>query len=253
MKTHPIYVPSKGRSGLTRGAILMLNANGVEHTVVVEPQDLNLYRRWIVNENLSLSSLEVLRKNNQGVSFARESVRQISIGRKESHHWQVNDDIFQFIVRKPGEKMRKVSPLTAISQIESEVAKYSNIGLAGPEENNWPPTEESLKVNALPAQAILVNNSVEAEFRNWPGFEDIDFMLQVFERGVCSLNFNHVRILAPIPGTNNGGLFGTDRKSWGEKFMSTWPQIQFNPGGSPGGRPNRRELMKQFPQRPQLV
>src|ERR1039458_4294766 len=243
----PIYIPSKGRAGLQRGAINMLNEAGLGYVVVVEPQEKYLYRQ------MQIDHLQVLDRNDAGVGYAREYIRQMSKRLEEDFHWQINDDIRGFVFREPDASTVHISPADAIEYMESRVSLYSNIGFAGPNEDLWPPTEDCTKVNANPAQAVLVNNSVPAQFREYPGFEDFDFLLQVLEAGYCSIRFDHIRIAAPTPGTNKGGLFGTDRASWKTKFEAAWPHAKFNPGGSPGGCPSRRWIMKHYHQRPTLI
>lgn len=241
----PIYIPSKGRADLVKGAITMLNDSRILFTLVVDPQELGLYRP-------RAEKIIITDKNGAGLCYAREFIRRYSISRGETWHWQINDDICRFSLREPGMKMVEIPPINIIHEIENKVSKYSNIGLAGTEENVWPPHESGLRVNYVPAEAILINNQVAASFRQYPGFEDLDFLLQVLQAGFCSLKFDHLRVVSPTPGTNKGGSFQVDRNTWREKFMSAWPGVEFNPGGSPGGKPNHRWIMKNYTQRPAL-
>ena len=253
----PIYIPSKGRAGLKRGAVEMLFAAEIPHTIVVDPDDYNTYSRWIVESDKSALSLLICTpKNNQGLAYVNEYIRQLSISKGESWHWQINDDIWKFSLRRPKQKAVVMNPGEALYEIESEVGRYSNVGLAGPEEDIWPPTEEPVKINAIPAQAVLINNAVSATFRKTNGFEDIDFYLQVLSQSYCTMQFDNIRISAPKPGTNDGGNEIKLAKRAAYLFQHErvrWPKVQFNPGGSPGGRPSRRWIMKNFTQRPQLI
>ena len=232
----------------------MLCAAGIRHTIVIDPEDHDAYSGWILSRGMSkLALIMVLPKDRQGLAYANEFIRQHSIIRGESWHWQINDDIWKFSHRRPKTATVPLSARAAINAMEAEVKKYSNIGLAGPEEDIWPPTAEPIKVNAVPAQAVLINNSVKAFFRKTNGYEDIDFYLQVLSRGFCTMQFDNIRISAPKPGTNKGGnevKLAKRAEYLHEHEKVKWPNVQFNPGGSPGGRPSRRWIMKNFLQRP---
>ena len=224
-----------------RGAIEMLNDADIDYTVCVDPEDVAEYK-----SQFRIRNVAVLDKS---LAY-NEGVRQISIANGDKWHWQINDDIYGFSYRRPGKKTTQISVADAITAIEYEVLRYRNIGLAGPEEDIWPPTKDEVKVNALPAQMLLINNSVKAKFEPFRGFEDINFMLQVFEQGFCTLKVDSIRIKASTPGTNKGGAFDAKRDQQLKRLVARWPKVVFNPGGSPGGRPNRKWIMKTFIQRP---
>lgn len=203
---HTIYIPSKARANSCTTPHLLMKDGITNWLIVIEPQDFRDYAK-----EFHPGHIVVLDKNDQGLWYSRQFCKDRSISYGDEYHWQLDDDIRSFISRSPGMASSRPLPCEALREIEEVVEKYSNIGQAGMNQNSWPPGDNPIKVNRLPVQAFLVNNSVKAKFRT-PILNDFDFTLQVLKEGWCTLLFDHIRTNTPPIGTNAGGLNAVYKK-----------------------------------------
>jgi len=211
----PIYIPSKGRAELKGGTIDTLG--GLPFKIVCEPQEYSAYY-----DRVGPARVIRLPKNNQGLAFSRQFIKQYSTDCGDEYHWQMDDDIRSFLFRKKGG--HEILPAQeALKQVEQEVLRYNNIGQAGMNQNSWPPNcDRPIVVNGLPVQSFLVNNSVKAEFR-LRRLNDMDFTMQILREGWCSLMFDLLRTNCPPIGTNAGGLHDVYQKK--EILLESMRQI----------------------------
>lgn len=197
-----------------------------------------------------------LPKDNQGLAYSRQFCKDDSTKAGAKYHWQLDDDIRSFLLRKQGGH-EVLSSHDALSQIEAEVLRYKNIGQAGMNQNSWPPNyDRPIAINNLPVQAFLVNNSVKARFR-LPILNDMDFTMQVLNEGFCTLLFDTLRTNCPPIGTNAGGLNDVYKKQ--EVILKSMQQIvKDNPSMSidkdeKGWHLKKNRIWSTFKQRPILI
>jgi hypothetical protein len=233
---NPIYIPSKGRADLKGGTAELLSKEGIDFTIVVEPQDFEAYA-----ERFGASNIETLKYNNRGIAWARNEIKSNSLLKGESWHWQIDDDIRRFIKRVPGKSVEHLCAEPALNYVEGWCSQWSNVGLAGIDQNSWPPGDSEVKLNRMCCQCILIYNELDALW--WRDtVEDTDYSLQVLEHGWCTVLFNHLRTVSPPPCKQKGGNTDSGHyERYKEKVGSLvryWPQMTIAPESSIGFKAN---------------
>lgn len=225
-QNYTIYIPSKGRpnTGLTYKHCI---ENGLKFKVVVEPQDYEEYSKYISKDNLLQ-----LDKNNQGIQYARTFIKKYSQSCNESHHWQMDDDMRKFTIRKNSngvKKNTKTDLKNVICIVEYLNNLFKNIAITGITSNIFAFSKPlSCQINRLAYGVVLVNNSVDLYWRK-DTVEDWDYTLNCLEAGYCTLVLNHINFDTPSSGSNSGGNQMTDwetidkRREFYEKFCNLWP------------------------------
>jgi len=101
MNKYTIYIPSRKRyeKNLSLTANELLNDN-INFKLVVEPQDKINYKNIFNNKVL------VMDKNDMGIAYARNWIKQYSIDHKEAYHWQIDDNIKNFKIRKNNKNIK---------------------------------------------------------------------------------------------------------------------------------------------------
>lgn len=218
--TYPIYIPSRGRAGLLILPKLLKEA-GLKFLFAVEPQDAPEYRK-----HYGAGSVIVMDKNDQGVAYARNFIKQFSISKKEKFHWQFDDNIKSFQILNG--KKYKSSPLHNISILEGFMNEHKNISHIGMAYCTFAFGEKKeYTVNKSPASGFLVNNSVELWYRKGVPV-DIDYTLQALKKGWCTVVFERVLIEKPGPLQMKGGCTeieygGQKRLERTMKLKEYWP------------------------------
>ena len=171
-----IYIPSKGRSDSCRTAHLCLDA-GLNFSIVVEPQDYLKYSKVFGKKNLIK-----LPKNDQGMWYVRNFILKLSRSRNEKAHWQIDDDIKYFAIRKDGKNTRSNTG-TVLSEVEKILDAHTNIKAIGTRLAAFAFSYESfLSVNTQIWASWLVDNDVDAKFKKGT-VEDLDFFIQIMHKG----------------------------------------------------------------------
>lgn len=218
---YTIYIPSKGRPTNVKTTRTL----GILHYVlVVEPQDYDDYCKVYPVE-------QVLRmdKNDQGLAYARNFIKQHSISIGEDHHWQMDDDIEFFKVRKRGSKKNEnVDPILALSIVEHCHYKFTNVAVSGICSNVFAFSKRyAVQKNRLAYQCILVNNNIDVDW-DIGGTEDWHYTFTVLEHGYCTLAFHHIMTQTTPTMQNSGGctgihFAGDKRKKLYQEFINRWP------------------------------
>ena len=245
----PIYIPSKGRSDITRGTTDMLDEAGIDYNVVVEPQDLVVYRQRYGDKAI------VLPANDRGNFYVRRYIHHLA--RKDGHHyhWQMDDDVRRFVYRSPVTKQTTVPVGKALRAIEQETLRFKNIGMSGTNQNSWPPSKHASKFNSFPVQCMLIRNDVKARYRCTGGnLVDLDFVLQVLTEGLCTIMFDHLRVDTPPIGTNQGGCYTMYRDqskmiAAAEQMVEWYPTLSYVEDEK-GVHLRRNRIWSQFTQQP---
>ena len=217
----PIYIPSRDRAGKIVVPAL-LAACGLDYRIVIEPQFWDGYIK-----EYGPSMLLVLPKNNGGLPFVRNWIKQKSISDGDQYHWQIDDNVKKFLVRRDGKNIQE-KPSIGLAEIERWVLKYKNVDIAGMGHQLWAWSAGSpISINHAPNTVFLVKNSCKAAWRdNCP--EDADFAMQVLTNGNCCAQFNHIIFDKPASGTMAGGAkevcySGDGPRLRSEGMAKLWP------------------------------
>jgi len=183
-----IYIPSKKRFKITYTINLLLNSDR-KFFIVIEPQDKNDYL-----SKFNIKNLLIIDKNDQGISYVRNWIKNYSIKNNEDYHWQIDDNIKNF-KKRSNNKNENIAGPVILSNIENIVDKYTNIGIASPSHTVFAfAAKNEIEVNKQTYSCMLINNKInDVEFRN-NVVEDTDYNLQVLSKGFCTLLFKKLLI-----------------------------------------------------------
>lgn len=215
-----IYILSKGRARLVKTTHTIQNLN---YKLVVEPQDYDDYCNVYTSDKVIRMD-----KNDQGITYVRNFIKQYSRSRGEEKHWQLDDDIEKFLVRKQtASKNVTADPLLCISFVEHCMDMFSNVAISGISSAAYAFSKRyAVHHNRLAYQCVLVDNSVDIEWTT-KITEDWAYTLSVLEAGYCTLAFHHIMQQSPSTMTRAGGnLFAyvnNNRKTSYEEFINQWP------------------------------
>ena len=196
---YPVYIVSKGRwhNGLTTKA---LNEMSVPHYIVVEQDELELYRENTDAELLVLPKSyldsydtcdDLGNEKSKGPGAARNFCIDHSKKSGFKRHWVMDDnlDAFHYLNRNEKYEVRTGATLRAA---EDFVDRYSNVPVSGL--NYYSFCKKTDKVppyvlNTRIYSCLLIDN--DSGYR-WRGRynEDTDLSLRVLKDGLCTIQFN---------------------------------------------------------------
>lgn len=218
---YTIYIPSKGRANVHKATKALV---GLNYLLVVEPQEYDEYCNVHSPERVLR-----LDKNNQGLAYSRNFIKNYSRSIGEEKHWQVDDDIEGFKIRKSGfDRNEKVSAITCLSIVEYCIDIFSNVAIAGINSDIFAfSRKHAVQKNKLTCQCVLVDNNMVGEWA-YGGVEDWHYTLTVLENGYCTLAFDHLMTYSPPPGKNPGGCTDVHYsehvlRPMLEEFIKLWP------------------------------
>lgn len=190
------YILSKGRAKTLKTPTTLKNI-GIDCSIVVEPQEYKDYVEH--NPDHNVISMD---KNDQGIFYVRNFIKDYSRSRDEEYHWQLDDDIRNFYHRL-GKKLAFKDD-TGFDFVEQIVTQFSNIGLAGLIHDAFAFARTTpYELNKQCATCVLVNNTTDVRWR--PDIiEDTDYSLQHLYTGFCTINFNTLSYL-PMPNASMKG------------------------------------------------
>lgn len=203
---YPIYVVSKGRYDFKGNTSNFLSRMGVKHYIVVEPQEVELYKQ---NMNLNFCTVLELDMNYKeeydvfdvemskgfgcGPGAARNFVKDHSIGLGVKWHWVLDDNIENFDRYWRGHKIYSHSP-EIFSTVEDFVDRYENIGQAGLNYSKFctgMSHQKPYTMNTRIYSFILNRNDLDYRWRGtWN--EDTDLSLRILKDGWCTVQFNQM-------------------------------------------------------------
>ena len=192
---HPIYIPSKGRAETCTTPLLL----SAPYYLVVEPQDSDAYiQKWGADRVI------VMNENDRGIAYVRNFCKEHSKAQGDQFHWQIDDDIKSFQIRKNNKNI-KCDALDVLCPIEEYVRGFSNIGGAGLKHSlfAWSAKNE-IDFNKQICSAGLFNNEVDASWRDGV-IEDTDYSMQILTKGFCTVLFNRLIYDPPAVSSNEGG------------------------------------------------
>lgn len=182
---YPVYIPSKGRWKYPLTARSFLD-DGIQPIMVIERDEIDAYA-----EALPEARILVLPFENQGVTAARNWIREHSESEGHKKHWQFDDNIRGFYRRYMGSRIRCDANI-ALAVVENLTDRWTNIPVSGLQYHMFLPDTMAFKpfyLNSKVYSATLFNN--ESPYRWRPKYnEDTDLCLQVLGAGECTLIVN---------------------------------------------------------------
>lgn len=201
MPRYPIYVVSKGRH---RSAFTVkeLDYMRVPFYVVVEPQEYEEYCKAVGRERVLKLPFSNL---GQGSVPARNWVWDHALQQGHARHW-VLDDNMRFKRRDRNVRINCKSA-NVFCAAEDFVDRYSNVGLAGFQYNQFVPDADHFPpfvLNRRVYSCVLVDTSLPFRWRGKYN-EDTDLSLRVLKQGLCTVLFNCFLVRKPVTMTMAGG------------------------------------------------
>lgn len=199
---YPIYIISKGRweSRLTSKALEKMS---VPYHIVVEPQEYDNYAEVINPEKIYVLPFSNL---GQGSIPARNWVWEHSMEQGTSHHWIMDDNIYNFWRWNKNSKV-KVDTGAIFRAMEDFVLRYENIAISGPNyymfvKSKYP--DNPFRVNTRVYSCILIKNDIPYRWRGRYN-EDTDLSLRVLKDGWCTILFMAFMAKKAVTMTVRGG------------------------------------------------
>jgi len=200
----PLYIPSKGRHEymITSKA---LTAMGVQHNIVVEPQEVTQYKAAVQKMGLLTNVIELdmsykgkyqlcdahgLSKST-GSGPARNFIWDHSVSQGHKWHWIMDDNIKAFYRMTKNVRIETTSP-SIWKAMEDFVLRYTNVAMAGPNYAMF-----AFGASAIPAfitntriySCNLIRNDVPFRWRGRYN-EDTIMSLDMLKAGWCTIQFN---------------------------------------------------------------
>ena len=167
-----IYIPSKGRPHCRTYSLLM-ESHYEGAIVVVEPQDKNKY------ESVGIKNLLVLDKNNQGISYARQSILEHARKNNQEWVWMIDDDITGMFIWN-GKKLVKWCALSVLTLALDEAQKTPNLAIAGLDFRQFAWSHKGKPIMNTQICAVALINTKKTWALSYPNhlMEDRDFCIQ---------------------------------------------------------------------------
>lgn len=213
---YPLYIPTKGRadSRLTSKALDFMR---VPHYLVVEPQEVDIYRQsiraWEVETGAvsyaTVLPLDMNYKNtyelcdnlgltkSTGPGPARNFAWDHSIENGFDYHWVMDDNIANFLRLHNNLKI-KVADGTCFRVMEDFCLRYENVTMAGPNYRSFASQNASMppfvKNTRIYSCNLIKNDACWLDGRpfRWRGRynEDTILSLDMLTQGFCTVQFN---------------------------------------------------------------
>lgn len=223
---YPIYIISKGRPNncLTARELKLM---GVAFTLVVEPQEYELYKH--INDDIIVTPFSNL---GQGSIPVRNFVWEHSILNGYLRHWILDDNIEGFHRLNRNEKPKLLSPVF-FKCMEDFVDRYENISIAGPNYYSFCKTTDKVpafNLNTRIYSCILIKNDLPYRWRGKYN-EDTDLSLRVLKDGFVTVLFNAFLVgkvtTMRMKGGNTDEVYAeTDnRKEFAESLKAQHPDV----------------------------
>lgn len=201
---YPIYVVSKGRHNNCKTSY-HLSLMEIKHYVVVEPQDVELYKQNLNLEYATILELDMQYKtdydlinndigkhNGTGPGAARNFCWDHSINLGAEYHWVFDDNTTGgFILLYQNYKI-KMRTGAFFYSVEEMVKKYKNIAIAGlnydffaPATSNLPPYVLNTRIYSY----LLIRNDIPYRWRGRYN-EDTDLSVRALKQNWCTIQFN---------------------------------------------------------------
>lgn len=219
---YPVYIVSKGRSenGLTTRA---LHEMEVPHFIVVEEQELDLYRKGRCHGELLVlpkeykTTYETCDEFGLGKSTGPGPARNFCIDHSKDHkrHWVMDDNIDAFHYLNRNEKF-EVRTGATLRASEDFVDRYANVPVAGLNYYSFCKKTDAVPpyiLNTRIYSCLLIENASGYRWRARYN-EDTDLSLRVLRDGHCTIQFNAFlcgkTTTQRMRGGNSGDFYDTE-------------------------------------------
>jgi hypothetical protein len=236
----PLYIPSKGRSEYMITS-KYLTYMGVKHNVVVEPSQMDDYRKAIKSMDLLATAVELdlsykekyelcdnhgLTKST-GPGPARNFAWDHSKSNEHKWHWVMDDNIRSFRRLNKNEKI-KVTNGALFKAMEDFCLRYENVSMAGPNYNMFAPSrvkQPPFIMNTRIYSCNFIRNDVPFRWRGRYN-EDTILSIDMLKAKWCTVQFNaflqEKMQTQTVKGGNTDELYQVDDKPKnGEKYSKT--------------------------------
>jgi hypothetical protein len=197
---YPVYIVSKGRHDCCLTSMFLTSIN-VEHKVIVEQHEYNLYCQNIKENNLLILDKAFQEKYNTcdnlgltksvGAGAARNFAWQHSIENGFEAHWVMDDNIKQFY-RVVNNSKIKVGDGTFLKACEDFFNRYDNLAMCGLNYAFMLVSGEKQKpfvTNTRIYSCNLIKNSIPFRWRGRYN-EDTILSIDILKSGLCTVQFN---------------------------------------------------------------
>lgn len=182
MPKYPVYIPTKGRCGNVATAET-LEEDGVDYKLFVEPAEVEEYA-----EKYGADKIVEVEDDDQGLGPTLNEILEYSEDVGCDWHWQLDDDVGAFYIRRGGE-VERTGPDEVMRYCEKFVERYKNIGMASPRSSNWMAKQDKpFSLNLPPLIVKLIRTGMPYRFRHCQ--TDTDHALQMLNDGWCTVRFN---------------------------------------------------------------
>lgn len=216
-----VYIPSRGRADNCLTAMRMQESN-IPFTIMVEPAQYADYAEFYPKENL-----HKLPRNDRGLSYARNQIKKLSTKKGEVCHWQMDDDIRKFMMRRDNKNV-KITARESLEHAEAVFRSYTDLSMLSHRYTAFAfAQKEEFSFNQNACSCILVRNSLEAKWKD-DTIEDADFAMRVLTAGGTTITLNRNLIdtvphLAQKGGLTDAAMQGNGRKVYYQQLAEDWP------------------------------
>ena len=224
---YPIYVISKGRADCCLSSIALQRDN-VPHKVVVEPQELDEYKKYMPDADYLVTPFSNLGQRSIPV---RNFIWEHSLSLSHTRHWCVDDNIRKWRYFNGHERI-EINALTAFEIVEEFTNRFANVAISGPAytffalpKQNMPPFRKNCHVYSC----MLIRNNLPFRWRG-PWNEDVDLNLQSLAIKQCTLQLNAItcdkQATMTMKGGNSTEYQNLDSRAFGSRTLQQrWPGI----------------------------
>lgn len=199
--TAHVYIPSRGRPGTKLPSVLA--ADGIAHSLVVEPQEADAYQRAHPD-----TTLLVLPASDQGIAYSRQHILATARARGQPWYWQIDDDITQYL-RVQNRRCLPCPPSEALAYAEALASQIAHVALLGFELRGyaWASTR-AYTLNRLATGCVLTRTDTGIDYETRLRLkEDGDFLMQHRAAGWRTVQIAAYAIGTQTMGTSKeGGL-----------------------------------------------
>lgn len=180
--SYTFYIPTKGRATTIKTSGVLKSFN-IPFKLVVEPQDYEAYLA-----NFDSESVLCMDKNDQGIYYVRQWIKDYSTSQGEDYHWQLDDDLRYF--RSHFGKRERLTDGKAFTLLEKLTSQFPNIAQSGFTNFAFAfAKNHDYDLNKQVCSCMIIKNQTPAQFR--PNIiEDTDFSLQLLYKKFVTLNLN---------------------------------------------------------------
>lgn len=224
---YPIYIPSKGRHD-SRLTMKVLDSMRVPYSVVIEPQEFELYANVIDPAKLLVLPFSDL---GQGSIPARNWIWDHAKASGAKRHWIIDDNIIRFY-RLNRNRRIPVDSGTIFRCAEDFTDRFENVALSGfnniafaPDRS---PTIAPFQLNTRIYSMTLILTDVPYRWRGKYN-EDTDLSLRVLKDGWVTIQFNAFlgdkATTMKMKGGNTDNVYidGDNRRKFAESLKEQHP------------------------------